>query len=101
MLWFDGKSISAVVAYTIRVQSFTYLKDGKEHSSKFQILKNLNFFYKFQDCGIKLDSKKNPCYPHKNDIFCKPCNRKKFSSDEDDDDSDENWKKWRENSKNI
>ena len=47
-------------------------------------------FHKFQDCGIKLDSKKNPCYPHKNDIFCKPCNRKKFSSDEDDDDSDEN-----------
>lgn len=46
--------------------------------------------FKCQDCGIKLDSKKNPCYPHKNDIFCKPCNRKKFSSDEDDDDSDEN-----------
>ena len=53
---------------------------------------NFNYLYHFQDCGLKLDSrvKGRECYPHKNDIFCKPCNRKKMSSDEDDDDSDEN-----------
>ena len=42
MLWFDGKSISTVVVYTIRVQSFTYFDDCKE------LLNLIIFFINFR-----------------------------------------------------
>jgi len=44
--------------------------------------------FKCEDCGLLLDSrvKGKECYPWRNHVLCKLCNRKKFSSDEESDD---------------